>query len=72
MAEIYAENYELIPFAGSDNHCGSSQEKLAGMCSDFPITDENHFIESIKNGKMNIFSIKKDNDGIFKENLPKL
>ena len=72
MAELYANHYGMIHFAGSDNHCGRRMDKLAGMCSETPVSDVNDFVERVKNGKMNIFSIKKDNDGIFTENLPKI
>ena len=40
MAEIYAENYSLLKFAGSDNHSGANQRKLAGMCCEEPIRDQ--------------------------------
>ena len=56
MAEIYAKNYELIPFAGSDNHRASGQKKLAGLCFDEPVCDVEDFIEKIKNKKAEIFT----------------
>ena len=55
MAELYAKEYGLIPFAGSDNHSGKNQRKLAGMCSDRPIKDEADFVERVKNGEMQVF-----------------
>ena len=58
MAKLYAENYGLIEFAGTDNHQGKNQKKLAGMCSERPILSEKDFIECVKNGKMNVFSLE--------------
>lgn len=55
MAKLYAEKYELLEFAGSDNHAGK-QQKLAGMESDEPITDEKDFVEKVKSGKMRFFA----------------
>ena len=60
MAEIYAENYNLLKFAGSDNHIGKDQQKLAGMCSDVPILDEQDFISRVKSGKMKIFTAENN------------
>lgn len=62
MAKIYAENYGLIEFAGSDNHHGSQRKNLAGMCSEEPITDEQDFIERVKNGTMSVFSLNQEGD----------
>ncbi len=55
MAKVYADFYGLIEFAGSDNHCGSGQTKLAGMCCDRPIKDVKDFIDCVKNGQMKTF-----------------
>ncbi len=55
MAEIYAENYGLIPFAGSDNHKGAQQTKLGGMRSDTPIIDERDFVFRVKSGDVTPF-----------------
>ena len=57
VAAIYAETYGLIPFAGSDNHCAEGQKHLAGMESEVPITDEQDFVNSVQNGKMNVFTL---------------
>ncbi|MBR5528743.1 MAG: PHP domain-containing protein [Clostridia bacterium] len=56
MADIYAENYGLIKFAGSDNHAGNAQMNFAGMESDTPINSEDEFIEAVKNGTVTPFS----------------
>lgn len=55
MAKAYAENYGLIHFAGSDNHCGNKQKRLAGMLSSFKIVNENDFIKRIMNNEMTPF-----------------
>ena len=55
MAELYAKHYDLIPFAGSDNHSASGQKILGGMESDFPIESEAHFVESVLARKMRPF-----------------
>ena len=55
MAEHYAENYHLIPFAGSDNHTAARRRFLGGMQSDTPIRDVADFIERVKNGQMELF-----------------
>lgn len=55
MARIYAKNYGLLEFAGSDNHRAGNQKLLAGMCSETPITDEQDFVRRVKNGEMSVF-----------------
>lgn len=62
MAKLYAENYELIEFAGSDNHQGRKQKKLAGMCAEKPILNEKDFVERIKNREMSIFNLEVEPD----------
>ena len=57
MAKIYAENYGLLEFAGSDNHGAGEQKLLAGMCSQTPVLDERDFVERVKNGEMSVFTI---------------
>lgn len=56
MAELYAENYELLKFAGSDNHVGATRKILAGMCSETPVENERDFVERVKNAQMQTFS----------------
>lgn len=63
MAKAYAESYELIEFAGTDNHTAGNRQTFAGMCSVSPIVDENDFVNRVKNGEMKVFSMnteKKD------------
>lgn len=55
MAQIYAEFYNLIAFAGSDNHAGGKMTRLAGMCCENPIFSEQDFIEAVKKNEMKIF-----------------
>ena len=55
MAKLYAEKYRLLEFAGSDNHCAGALDKLAGVCSAEPITDEADFVEKVKAGKTKVF-----------------
>ena len=62
MAEIYAENYGLIKFAGSDNHWGAKRKKLAGVSCEEPVLDEQDFINKLKNGQMKLFCFE---DGVF-------
>lgn len=57
LARQYAENYELIPFAGSDNHVAGAIKKLAGISCEEPILDERDFVERVKNGKTEIFTL---------------
>lgn len=55
MAEIYAEKYELIRFAGSDNHRAYDRPRLAGLDFDTPITDEQDFVRRIFAGEHKLF-----------------
>lgn len=50
MAELYAKNYNLIPFAGTDNHQAGTQTKFGGMQSKAPIANEQDFVLGVKNG----------------------
>lgn len=61
MAEIYAENYGLIPFAGSDNHSCAKQKKLAGVSFKEPIKNVEEFIQKVKNREMEIFTLLNEN-----------
>ena len=63
MTEIYVKQYELIPFAGSDNHLASGQKLLGGMEADSPVRDVADFIERVKNGEMKPF--RRDRDSFF-------
>ena len=60
MAEKYADHYGLLKLAGSDNHRGPNQKKLAGICCDEPITGVADFIEKVKAEKTRIFTTVLD------------
>ena len=59
MAAVYAENYGLLTFAGSDNHSAEWQGHLAGMCSETPVVDEQDFVRRVKSGEMKIFTLDR-------------
>lgn len=58
MARIYADAYELVHFAGSDNHRAGAAARLAGLECDTPLKDEQEFIRRVLNGSMKIFRIE--------------
>lgn len=58
MAKIYAQNYGLLEFAGSDNHIGAGQKKLAGMSCEEEVLSESDFVKKVKNEKMNVFTLE--------------
>ena len=58
MAEIYAEHYGLLKFAGSDNHVASRRKVLAGMCCEEPVTDELDFVRKVLAGDAKTFVLE--------------
>ena len=48
MAEQYAENYSLIPFAGTDNHNAHRQTTFGGMRTIRSIISEADFVSLVK------------------------
>lgn len=54
-AKDYADNYNLLYFAGSDNHIAFKQKFLSGVSFDTPIEDEQDFVNRIKNNEYGIF-----------------
>ena len=46
VAEL-KENYELIPFAGTDNHKAGDMEQFGGIATEEPIADVRHFIDLV-------------------------
>ncbi len=60
MAGLYAKGYDLIEFAGSDNHNAAKQKKLAGLCCETPISSLEDFIRRVKNGEMEIFTLENE------------
>ena len=65
MADIYADNYDLLKTAGSDNHWGGSiferlkekgfRPELAGMYSDTELLSVDDFIAGVRGGTVKIF-----------------
>lgn len=60
MAEIYAENYNLIPFSGTDNHIGGDRSLFGGMETERPVADEVDFKNMVLNGEAKIFKMEID------------
>ena len=56
MAEIYAAEYGFLRTAGTDNHLGGRQIKLAGMECETPLETEQDFIARMRAGEMRIFT----------------
>ena len=61
MAEQYAMNYNLIPFAGTDNHNASRQTTFGGMQTSRPITSAQDFVTLVKSGEAVPFRMKNIN-----------
>ena len=59
MAKHFADAYELIHFAGTDNHRGKDRAVLAGMETDIPIENEQHFVELVLNGRVTPFHYER-------------
>ncbi|MBR2650246.1 MAG: histidinol phosphatase [Clostridia bacterium] len=57
MARHYADSYNLIHFAGTDNHTGAASRHLCGMRFYEPILSEWDFVEKIKAGHGKIFEL---------------
>ena len=60
MAELYAEHYGLLKFAGADNHWADKLTTLSGMEFDTPIDSEEQFAQMIKSGKGRIFTLQTE------------
>lgn len=60
MAELYAEHYGLLKFAGADNHWADRLTTLSGMEFDTPIDSEEQFAQMIKSGKGRIFTLQTE------------
>ena len=58
MAEHYAKSYGLLPFAGSDNHIAGNLKSLAGVEFETPLHDVHDFVERVKAGKAQIFTLE--------------
>lgn len=57
MAKLYAQNYGLLEFAGSDNHCAGDKKFLAGMSCEIPVQSERDFVRLVKDGYMKVFTL---------------
>ena len=57
MAEIYANAYELVQFAGSDCHNVETRTKLGGMQFETKIKNELDFVERVKSREGEIFKL---------------
>lgn len=62
LAVQYCENYELIPFAGSDNHNAGAMKRFGGMATSEPINDVADFISKVLLGAAKPFI--KDESGV--------
>ena len=60
LAKIYCKSYNLLEFAGSDNHFAERKKFLAGLCFEQPISSVSDFIEKVKSGKMQIFTTNNE------------
>lgn len=60
MAEHYAKQYGLIPFAGSDNHRAGLQQNFGGMQSAAPVADEKDFVQKVLGGEMEVFHFTRE------------
>ncbi len=60
IAKFYAEHYNLIEFAGSDNHVGANQKRLAGVYFQKPICSVDDFISEVKKHNAKIFTITNE------------
>ena len=47
MGALFAEKYDLLEIAGTDNHIGDKQKRLAGMEFATPMKDEKDFVRRI-------------------------
>lgn len=65
LADVYADKYDLLKTAGSDNHWGGDffsrlkekglRPEIAGMCSDTELESDRDYISAVRSGKMQIF-----------------
>ena len=62
MANLYADAYGLIKFAGSDNHSAGRGNSLAGIECEEPILNIADFIAKAKAGKLMPFRRLRENE----------
>ena len=58
MAEVYAKEYGLLPFVGTDNHKGGNRATIGGMEGETPLVDEWDFVRRVKAGEMRPFAME--------------
>ena len=57
MADAYANAYQLLKIAGSDNHAGNNAKRLAGIETSSPLLNEQNFISRVKSGDITLFTL---------------
>ena len=57
MADAYANAYQLLKIAGSDNHAGNNIKRLAGIETASPLLNEQDFISRVKSGDITLFTL---------------
>lgn len=57
IATFYADHYNLLHFAGSDNHSAGKREHLAGMGFQTPICSEQDFVAKVLTGQGDPFTL---------------
>lgn len=57
MADAYADAYQLLKIAGSDNHAGNNVKRLAGIETSSPLLNEQDFISRVKSGDITLFTL---------------
>ena len=57
MADAYANAYQLLKIAGSDNHAGNNAKRLAGIETSSPLLNEQDFISRVKSGDITLFTL---------------
>ncbi len=55
MAEIFADEYNLLKIAGTDNHSAGDNVKFAGVDTEEPLNNIFDFINAVKEKKTKIF-----------------
>lgn len=60
LAEQFCENYELIRFAGSDNHVGAAQTLFGGIATEEPLSDLADFMAAVRDGRAKPFMRNAD------------
>ena len=60
MAELYADSYNLLKVAGSDNHTGREQSILAGVMTEAPLESEQDYIKAVRENKIQLFKVPND------------